>query len=478
VASSAVSQAQYRFGSYVLDGARRQLLCNGVPTTLPWRCFDALVLLVEAEGAVVDRDALFRRLWPNVEVDETGLTKIVSQLRRSLAEGDSSVEYIETIPRLGYRLTVPVLVDREVAAGEPPPPASGSPARAARRIPGWTWIAAAAAITALALGGGRYAWERYRIADEAERHYQEGRRLRRAGGPDAVRGAVENYRLATKLAPGKADYFAALAQTLGGIAASDPGAAREAAERAVQLDPECGSCRAVLGFTLFQLFWEWPGAGEHLERAVALKPDDSGLRGYMAMYLSTQGRLEEALEHANEAVRLDPYFATGHYIRAQVLFFERRYEEAIGAASRSLAISEGNRGALDLRAIARLSAGQEKQALDDWAALLLLRDTSNLDSVYRSKGVHGVLGVFLDSTSTGKDRLGHSYRRAQWRAYLGDSPGALDELEAAFEFHHANLSYIAANPVFQGLRGEPRYQELLRKMRLTQVKEQRSTAQR
>ncbi len=251
--------------------------------------------------------------------------------------------------------------------------------------------------------------------------------------------------------------------------ASDPSATREAAERAVQLDPRCAGCQAVLGFTLFSRFWEWSKASEHLQEALKLSPASSGLRGYMAMYLSSQARLEEALEHANEAVRLDPYFATGHHIRAMVLFFTRRYPESVQAAGRALSFNAENAGALDARAMALLGAGREKEALDDWLAIAWKEGAVEMEAIYKSQGIRGAFGRLLDETSMGRARLTNSYRRARWRMHLGDIPGALEELEAALEFRHFNLMYIRADPAFETLRAEPRFQRIVEKMGLSQT---------
>lgn len=86
------SETRYRTGKYVVDLATRRLLLNGATVDLPWRCFEALALLVEANGAIVDREVFFRKLWPDVEVEESSLTKVLSQLRRTLSAGDPSAE--------------------------------------------------------------------------------------------------------------------------------------------------------------------------------------------------------------------------------------------------------------------------------------------------------------------------------------------------------------------------------------------------
>jgi DNA-binding winged helix-turn-helix (wHTH) protein/tetratricopeptide (TPR) repeat protein len=464
---------RYRFGRYVLDAANRRLLLGGAPVDLPWRCFDALSLLVEAQSAVVDRDVLFQKLWPGLEVEETGLTKVMSQLRRVLAEGDPGVEYVETVTRIGYRLSVPVSPDNLIrvvnAAAGAPFVVPQAPAKTATLRRRFLW-AGAAAILVLAVLAGYWGWNRYQRLAEADRASKEGQRLRRLGRePNALNGAIASFLRATQLDPGNARYFGELAAALSLVpyaGRTEWSAARDAAERGVQLDRECAGCQAVLGFLLFSRFWEWDRAETHLREALRLAPKAAGNRGYMAMYLASQARLEEALKHGDEAVRLEPYSATLHSIRALVLFFLRRYPESWEAAGRSLSIDPRNAGAWDARAFALLQAGREQEALSAWLEVQWPDRERELEAAFRTRGIRASLSLLLDATTDGKLRETNVYRRARWRMYLGDPAGALDELELALKTQHFNLMYVAADPMFEGLRAHPRFARVLADMRL------------
>src|SRR6185436_3462689 len=99
----------YEFAGRRLDPGRRQLTHGGKPVALFPRCLDALVLLVERRGELLDKDFLLRTLWPDVVVDENSLAKVISDIRRALGETrDSSC--IETVPRRGYRFVARVAV--------------------------------------------------------------------------------------------------------------------------------------------------------------------------------------------------------------------------------------------------------------------------------------------------------------------------------------------------------------------------------
>ena len=82
-----------------------------------WRCFraafDALLLLVEQRGTLLDKDFLLQALWPDVVVDENSLAKVISEVRRALGEEPRDSGCIVTVPRRGYRFVAEVEVHRD-----------------------------------------------------------------------------------------------------------------------------------------------------------------------------------------------------------------------------------------------------------------------------------------------------------------------------------------------------------------------------
>jgi DNA-binding winged helix-turn-helix (wHTH) protein len=93
----------YEFGRFRLKVAERVLLREGELVPLTPKVFDILVTLVENGGQVVAKDDLMRRVWPNTFVEEGNLTQNISLLRKALGETPGGVQFIETVPRRGYR---------------------------------------------------------------------------------------------------------------------------------------------------------------------------------------------------------------------------------------------------------------------------------------------------------------------------------------------------------------------------------------
>ena len=146
-----------RFGVFELDVRSGELRKQGLKTRLPPQSFQVLLMLLEARGDVVTRDALRRKLWAvDTSVDfDMGLGSAVKKLRDALGDSAENPRFVETLPRRGYRFIAaidpPVRADPEASAA-PPPALPAAPSRR-RRL---TLVTAGLlVIVALAAGGWR-----------------------------------------------------------------------------------------------------------------------------------------------------------------------------------------------------------------------------------------------------------------------------------------------------------------------------------
>ncbi len=110
----------YGFGPFRLDPEECLLILDGAPVPLPPKAFEALLFLVENAGHLVDKDELMRRLWPDTFVEDGNVAKHVSLLRKVLSEATNGRDYIETIPKRGYRFVVEVRDLAHPGAGSQP----------------------------------------------------------------------------------------------------------------------------------------------------------------------------------------------------------------------------------------------------------------------------------------------------------------------------------------------------------------------
>jgi len=96
----------YEFGCFRLDIRDQQVTRDGVPLPLPPKEFATLRCLVEAHGRLVTKEELLARVWEGVNVDEGTIAHRICALRKALGRDERGRDYIETVPRRGYRLLV------------------------------------------------------------------------------------------------------------------------------------------------------------------------------------------------------------------------------------------------------------------------------------------------------------------------------------------------------------------------------------
>jgi adenylate cyclase len=131
----------YRFGAFILIPSERLLLLDGEPVALVGKAFDLLVVLVSQAGHLVTKDELLRRVWSGLVVEEVNLSVNMSTIRKTLARLPEAADWIETVPRQGYRFKAPVEIAdvatlnstelmRNVHPSEPPESSSDGTAAA------------------------------------------------------------------------------------------------------------------------------------------------------------------------------------------------------------------------------------------------------------------------------------------------------------------------------------------------------------
>src|SRR6266404_5664915 len=108
----------YEFGTYRLDVVERLLLRDGKPVEVTAKVFDLLVIMVENQGKLMEKSQLLEALWPDSFVEEVNLSVNMSALRRALGESASQPQFIETIPKRGYRF-IGAVKSQIVPEGEP-----------------------------------------------------------------------------------------------------------------------------------------------------------------------------------------------------------------------------------------------------------------------------------------------------------------------------------------------------------------------
>src|ERR1700733_11144584 len=110
------------FKTFRLDTANHLLYCNGDRVPMAPKPFDILAYLVEHAGRVVTQDEILQVLWSETYVNPEILRKYVLEIRKALGDRAEKPEFIETLPKRGYRFIAPITDEDLVEAAEAPAP--------------------------------------------------------------------------------------------------------------------------------------------------------------------------------------------------------------------------------------------------------------------------------------------------------------------------------------------------------------------
>ncbi|MFN7931424.1 MAG: winged helix-turn-helix domain-containing protein [Blastocatellia bacterium] len=106
----------YEFGPFRVEPQERVLTRAGEPVSLTPKAFETLLVLVERHGHIVEKEELFKRVWPDSYIEDSTLAKNIWTLRKVFGGEENEQSYIETIPKRGYRFVAPV---KEIVVTEP-----------------------------------------------------------------------------------------------------------------------------------------------------------------------------------------------------------------------------------------------------------------------------------------------------------------------------------------------------------------------
>jgi tetratricopeptide (TPR) repeat protein len=244
----------------------------------------------------------------------------------------------------------------------------------------------------------------------------------------------------------------------------------EAARKALELDPQLAEARVLLAHAL-QRDWHWEEAETEFRRAIELSPSDAGAHAGLAYWLVCQGRSDEALAWARRAQEIDPLTFNSIDVSG-ILFFSRRYDEAIRESRRNLTTHPNDPQALWSLGFALIGAEQFDDAIHTLERAASLSDRSPavlgvLARAYAHGGRRAEALQVVDELRQRK-RKGYVPAAAFLNAYLGlgDTQQAFVWLERATQERSNIMQFLKVHPFFDLLHGDPRFAEYLRRVNL------------
>ena len=306
---------------------------------------------------------------------------------------------------------------------------------------------------------------------EAYNQYLLGKRFHSRGNVDGWRRAIDAFQKAIALAPGYAAAYASLALSEYVLADStgDAPGQRQAmndAERAVTLAPQEADGYASRGVLRMTFLWDWYGAKTDLETALALDPASDKVQGNYATLLERLGRLPEAIAVGRGATEIDPLSAIAWSNLGQYLTFHRDYPGAHEALRRCLEINPESSFAGHHVAILQLLEGNAAEALTTARKIgIEFFRLTDVAMAEHSLGHAKESQQALDELIT-KHAPDGAYQIAEALAWRGEKDKAFEWLERAHQQRDGGLSEVKVDLLLDRLRGDPRFQALLKKLNL------------
>jgi eukaryotic-like serine/threonine-protein kinase len=317
-----------------------------------------------------------------------------------------------------------------------------------------------------------------RATDKAEAYeaYLRGRFNWSLHNEEGFARAIQFYRRAVELDPNYALAYAALTEyyIFLGIHCVIPFAegakpAREAAEKAVALDPTLAEGHAVLGFVEITYNWDWDAAEKHLRRAIELNPNSATAHGWLNTVLSQRGRFDDALDEINRVLELDPDSILSLHLQAWVLYHARRFAESI-AVHRKMLANEPNYawGLQTLSWVLRQTGEfQEAVALAEKSVQLTGENPfylTQLAAAYAAAGEREKTEKILARLAEiSAKRFVSEYMLALVYCALKDKDSAFENLEKSLATRDGWLNWLGVDPQFDVLRDDARFADLMRR---------------
>lgn len=321
---------------------------------------------------------------------------------------------------------------------------------------------------------------RYTENPAAYRAFLQGRYHWGQRSAAGLRKAIVAFQQAITLDPAYAPAHVGLADCfmiLGAYGAMPPRMvmpqAKQLVLRALQLDDSLAEAHASLGAIHAWFDWDWPAAERAFKLALKLNPAYAPTsHWYASIYLTAQGRLNEALEYQKRAVQLEPLSLVINTNLGWITYQARDYEQAAAHCQRALELQPTHVQAIFYLGLVRI----QQERFDE--AITLLKKAWELS------GEGGVLrgGLGLAYALAGRraeaeavlaeliallpTQQGSHYFLAIVQAGLGEFNAALQALELAYEERVSMMVHLPTEPMFDGLRKEARFTELIQRVGL------------
>lgn len=321
------------------------------------------------------------------------------------------------------------------------------------------------------------------IAPEAYENYLKGRFYWNKRTDENLMKAIGYFERATHQDPhyalayaGLSDCYAIIGATIFGTMPVDEAApkARDAARRALDIDPDLAEAETSLATLKFNYDWDWSGAEEGFQRAIQFNPSYATAYQRYSLYLMAMGRFQDGFQQINKARELDPLSISINFSVGWRLYMARQYDRAIEQLRNTLEMDPSYElphlvlgQAYEQKGAFALAITELRKAVDLSHGTPLM--ISALAHAYARGGnkeeAEKLLAVLARQS---KDQYVSPYYFAVVYVGLGESEKAMGWLERAFADRSNGLVFMKVEPELDNLRSNPRFLTLQQRVKLAE----------
>jgi len=247
--------------------------------------------------------------------------------------------------------------------------------------------------------------------------------------------------------------------------------AKTAVLQALEIDDSLAEPHTSFGLVEEHVEWDWASAEREFRRAIELNPNSANAHHWYGEFLANMGRSEEGLRETRKAQELDPLSLIINTTIGWQFYLLRQNDQAVEQLRKVVSIDGKFLPARRALEAVYAQMGKHNEAITEREKALILAGgpelAASIEEDFIKSGYKGVLQSWLEGlTELSKHAYVSSYVIAEYYMRIGDKEKAINLLEKAYEDHDSGLVSLGVDPVFDPVRADPRFREILRRMKL------------